>query len=71
MLHKERKCQIPLNSVILNIHVNRKMIRTFPNLKVEDKNGNMVYFDSLLKEIKPYYLKVHEPKKLSLQANKK
>ena len=35
------------------------MIRTFPNLKVKDKNGNIVYMDSFL-DIQPYYLKVHD-----------
>ena len=35
------------------------MIRTFPNLKITDKNGNIVYMDSLL-DIQPYYLKVHD-----------
>ena len=33
------------------------MIRTFPNLKIEDANGNMVYLDSLLPDIQPYYYK--------------
>ena len=36
------------------------MIRTFPNLKVKDADGNIVYMDSLLKEIQPYYIKVHK-----------
>ena len=35
----------------------KKMIRTFPNLKIEDRNNNMVYFDSLLPDIQPYYYK--------------
>lgn len=35
----------------------RKMIRTFPNIKVEDVNGNIIYIDSLLKDIQPYYFK--------------
>ena len=33
----------------------RKMLRTFPNLKVQDVDGNMVYMDELLNDIKPYY----------------
>ena len=37
----------------------KKMIRTFPNLKIKDKNGDIVYMDSLL-DIQPYYLKVHD-----------
>ena len=39
---------------------NRKMIRTFPNIKVQDVEGNIVYIDSFLKDIQPYYLKIHE-----------
>lgn len=35
----------------------KKMIRTFPNLKIEDKNNNIIYFDSLLPDIQPYYYK--------------
>lgn len=42
---------------------NKKMLRTFPNLKLTDKDGNIVYIDSLLPEIQPYYLLVHENKK--------
>ena len=56
-----------LASFINQFWGNRKMIRTFPNLKVEDKNGNLVYFDSFLKEIQPYYVKVHEPRNLLMQ----
>ena len=41
---------------------NKKMIRTFPNLKIQDINGNIVYMDSLLPDIQPYYLKIHEKK---------
>ena len=36
---------------------NEKMIKTFPNLKLQDNNGNIVYFDSLQPDIQPYYLK--------------
>ena len=38
----------------------KKMIKTFPNIKVEDKDGNIVYIDSLLKDIQPYYLKIYD-----------
>ena len=37
-----------------------KMIKTFPNMKIEDGNGNVIYLDSLLPEIQPYYKKVFE-----------
>ncbi|MBQ2938192.1 MAG: putative ABC transporter permease [Clostridia bacterium] len=45
---------------------NRKMIRTFPNIKVQDVDGNIVYIDSFLKDIQPYYLKIHEPRKIDI-----
>lgn len=35
----------------------KKMIRTFPNLKATDVNGNILYFDSFLRDIEPYYYK--------------
>ena len=35
----------------------RKMIRTFPNLKTQDKEGNMIYFDCYVGDIQPYYYK--------------
>ncbi len=48
-----------LSDFIYQFWGDKKMIRTFPNLKVQDKNGNMVYMDSLL-DIQPYYFKVHD-----------
>ena len=47
-----------LSNFIYQFWGDKKMIRTFPNLKINDKNGNIVYMDSLL-DIQPYYLKVH------------
>ena len=35
----------------------RKMIRTFPNLKIKDKDGNIIYFDCYVGDIQPYYYK--------------
>lgn len=37
----------------------KKMIMTFPNIKFEDANGNLIHFNTLLKDIKPYYLKIY------------
>ena len=37
----------------------KKMIRTFPNLKIKDVDGNIVYMDSFL-DIQPYYLKIYD-----------
>lgn len=52
----------PLADFINQFWNDKKMIRTFPNLKVQDKDGNLVYIDGLL-DIQPYYLKVHEKEK--------
>lgn len=46
-----------LSDFIYKYWGDRKMIRTFPNIKVEDVNGNIIYIDSLLKDIQPYYFK--------------
>ena len=38
---------------------NEKMIKTFPNLKLLDSNGVIIYFDSFFQDIKPYYYKIN------------
>lgn len=35
----------------------RKMIKTFPNLKTIARNGDIIYFDCFVGDIKPYYYK--------------
>lgn len=49
------------NKIILKIintlWNNKKMIKTFPNIKIEDIQGNTIYLNTLLPEIKPYYIK--------------
>ena len=47
-----------LSKFIYTFWGDRKMIKTFPNLKIKDVNGDIIYMDSLL-DIQPYYLKVH------------
>lgn len=39
---------------------NKKMIKTYPNLKVEQVDGSIVYFKDLLPDIKPYFFKFSE-----------
>lgn len=48
-----------LSKFIYTFWGDKKMIRTFPNLKINDKDGNIIYMDSLL-DIQPYYMKVHD-----------
>lgn len=47
-----------LDNIINFLWSNEKMIKTFPNIKIKDKDFNTIYLNSLLPEIKPYYLKV-------------
>ena len=49
-----------LSNFIHTFWNDKKMIRTFPNMKIEDKNHNVIYLDSLLPEIQPYYKKIFE-----------
>ena len=48
-----------LSNFIYKYWGDRKMLRTFPNLKIQDIDGNMIYMDSLLSDIQPYYYKFH------------
>lgn len=38
----------------------KKMLKTFPNLKLISEDGSIIYVDSILNEIQPYYLRVFE-----------
>ena len=49
-----------LSKFIYKYWGDRKMIRTFPNIKVQDVNGNLVYIDGYLKDIQPYYIRIHK-----------
>ena len=48
-----------LSEFIYKFWGDKKMIRTFPNIKVTDKDGNIIYIDSLLPDIQPYYIKIY------------
>ncbi len=41
---------------------NEKMIKTFPNLKIISKNGEIIFIRDVLKDIQPYYFKVFDKK---------
>lgn len=51
-----------LSDIIYKFWGDEKMIRTFPNIKIQDKNNNTIYLDSLLPDIQPYYLKIFDKK---------
>ena len=47
------------------------MIRTFPNIKLTMKDGKIILVRDILKDIQPYYIKVHEPRHIDLEKYKK
>jgi len=49
-----------LSKIIYTLWNDEKMIKTFPNIKIKDRYNNTIYIDSLLKEIKPYYVKIFD-----------
>jgi hypothetical protein len=40
---------------------NEKMLKTYPNLKMEATDGSIIYMKDILSDIKPYYVKVFSP----------
>lgn len=44
------------------IFTNEKMLKTFPNIKVTNKDGEIIYVREILKDIKPYYFRVFTPR---------
>lgn len=40
---------------ILKYFNDEKMIKTFPNIKIEDVDGNILFYRKYVKDIKPYY----------------
>lgn len=38
-----------------------KMLKTFPNLKLTDENGEIIFIKDILNHIQPYYVKVFIP----------
>lgn len=48
-----------LSKFIYKFWGNKKMIRTFPNLKIQEADGKIVFVDTLLNDIQPYYLRIH------------
>ena len=48
-----------LSNFIYKFWGNKKMLRTFPNLKIQETDGKIVFVDTLLNDIQPYYLRIH------------
>lgn len=48
---------------------NEKMLKTFPNIKVTKKDGNIIWICDILKDIQPYYVRIFTPKTINLNVN--
>lgn len=48
---------------------NEKMLKTFPNIKVTKKDGNIIWIYDILKDIQPYYVRIFTPKVIDLNVN--
>ena len=48
---------------------NEKMLKTFPNIKVTKKDGNIIWICDILKDIQPYYVRLFTPKAINLNVN--
>lgn len=43
-----------------------KMLKTFPNIKVTKKDGNIIWICDILEHIQPYYVRIFTPKPISV-----
>ena len=48
------------STLINTLFDNERMIKTYPNLKVQQLDGSIVYFKDLLPNIEPYFFKFSE-----------
>lgn len=50
-----------IKNFTLKYFSDEKMLKTFPNIKLTGKDGNIIFVKDLLKDIQPYYVKVFTP----------
>ena len=41
--------------------IHKEALKTFPNIKLTGKDGNIIFVKDILKDIQPYYIKVFTP----------
>mgnify|MGYP002470496316 CR=1 FL=1 len=57
-------CEEYVKEFMDNYLNDEKMLKTFPNLKVTDINGNIVLVKDVFPDIQPYYVKLFTPKQI-------
>ncbi len=59
----EKICESPKwKEFTEKVFSDKKMVKTYPNLKLNDNNGNIIFVKDILSDIKPYYFKFYTPK---------
>ena len=51
-----------LSDFIYTFFGDERMIKTYPNIKVQDEEGKQIYLDMYVKAIKPYFIKIYDKK---------
>lgn len=51
-----------MKKIVDTFFSDRKMLKTFPNLKLTARNGDIIYVSDVFKEIQPYYIRIFTPK---------
>ena len=64
-LYKENET---VNKIVNTFFSDETIIKSFPNLKVTNKAGEIIYVHNLFPEIEPYYLKLFTPKLVTRPA---
>lgn len=49
----------------------KKIIKTWPNIKLNDVESNIIHLYTYFPDIQPYYIKVHEPRHIDLEKYRK
>lgn len=51
-----------IKNIVDHWFTDEKILKTFPNIKVTGKDGNIIYVCDILKDIQPYYVRIFTPK---------
>ena len=54
--------QPEMKNIVDTFFNNEVMLKTFPNIKVTNKEGNIIWVKDILSDIQPYYVRVFTPK---------
>ena len=52
-----RAIGIVFRKELYRVFSDKKMLRTFPNLKLKAQDGELIYMSSIYTDIQPYYYK--------------